>query len=211
MTPVSLCFLARRRPETGDRFEKENGRGFFLPQGRTNVSAHVSTSTQCQILYCYTCGLLYAGATQGELPEGQEKVPWGDDRVAQLVGLVATDSICEFQRSVQSISAGPVYHNVLTNCAALLCRTQRRVARMCSSTLSDPANTRIHGRAKRVLRKEKSSAVLLLAAVAGLWSAPDYPRERGDSQEGGNRRCLPSCAPARRQRTFPPPQRRIPV
>ena len=27
-------------------------------------------------------------------------------------------------------------------------------------------------------------------------------RERGDSQEGGNRRCLPSCAPARRQRTF---------
>ena len=27
--------------------------------------------------YCYTYGLLYAGATQGELPEGQEKVPWG--------------------------------------------------------------------------------------------------------------------------------------
>ena len=28
-------------------------------------------------------------------------------------------------------------------------------------------------------------------------------RERGDSQEGGNRRCLPSCAPARRQRPLP--------
>ena len=27
----SLCFRIRRRPETGDRFEKENGRGFFLP------------------------------------------------------------------------------------------------------------------------------------------------------------------------------------
>ena len=40
-------------------------------------------------------------------------------------------------------------------------------------------------------------------AVTCRQSAPDSPRERGDSQEGGNRRCLPSCAPARRQRTFP--------
>ena len=30
-----------------------------------------------QIAYCYTCGLCFTGATQGELPEGQEKVPWG--------------------------------------------------------------------------------------------------------------------------------------
>ena len=43
----------------------------------------------------------------------------------------------------------------------------------------------------------------LFAAVTCRQSAPDYQRERGDSQEGGNRRCLPSCAPARRQRTFP--------
>ena len=43
----------------------------------------------------------------------------------------------------------------------------------------------------------------LFAAVTCRQSAPDYPRERGDSQEGGNRRCLPSCVPARRQRTFP--------
>ena len=41
------------------------------------------------------------------------------------------------------------------------------------------------------------------AAVTCRQSAPDSPRERGDSQEGGNRRCLPSCAPARRQRTPP--------
>ena len=41
------------------------------------------------------------------------------------------------------------------------------------------------------------------AAVTYRKSAPDPPRERGDSQEGGNRRCLPSCAPARRQRRFP--------
>ena len=40
----------------------------------------------------------------------------------------------------------------------------------------------------------------LFAAVAALRFSPDPLRERGDSQEGGNRRCLPSCAPARRQR-----------
>ena len=34
------------------------------------------------------------------------------------------------------------------------------------------------------------------AAVTCRQSAPDPSRERGDSQEGGNRRCLPSCAPA---------------
>ncbi|MEF2692040.1 MAG: hypothetical protein U0O02_04915, partial [Eubacteriales bacterium] len=32
---------------------------------------------QCRIAYCCICGLLSAGATQGELPEEQEKVPWG--------------------------------------------------------------------------------------------------------------------------------------
>ena len=29
------CLLARRKSESGDRFEKENGRGFFLCYGRT--------------------------------------------------------------------------------------------------------------------------------------------------------------------------------
>ena len=29
--PLNSRFRIRRRPETGDRFEKENGRGFFLP------------------------------------------------------------------------------------------------------------------------------------------------------------------------------------
>ena len=39
-----------------------------------------------QIAYCYTDRRVSAGATQGELPEGQEKVPWGDNSVAQLFG-----------------------------------------------------------------------------------------------------------------------------
>ena len=40
------------------------------------------------------------------------------------------------RRLVQFIFVGPVYNNALKDRAALLCRTQRRVARMCSSTLS---------------------------------------------------------------------------
>ena len=40
------------------------------------------------------------------------------------------------KRLVQFIFVETVRNNALTNCAALLCRTQRRVARMCSSTLS---------------------------------------------------------------------------
>ena len=38
------------------------------------VSQNIRSS---QTAYCYTGGLVYAGATQGELPEGQERVPWG--------------------------------------------------------------------------------------------------------------------------------------
>ena len=41
------------------------------------MCSHFFTSAQCRIPYCYTYGSIYAGATQGELPEGQERVPWG--------------------------------------------------------------------------------------------------------------------------------------
>ena len=41
------------------------------------MCSHFFTSAQCRIPYCYTYRQLYAGATQGELPEGQERVPWG--------------------------------------------------------------------------------------------------------------------------------------
>ena len=67
---------------------------------------------------------------------------------------------------------------------------------------------RIHGAQSASMRKKKSSAVPLFEAVAALWSAPDSPRERGDSQEGGNRRCLPSCAPALASAQLPRHNRR---
>ena len=55
---------------------------------------------------------------------------------AQLVSLEIMDGTYESIYLATFILAGPVYNNALTNHAALLCRTQRRVARMCSSTLS---------------------------------------------------------------------------
>ena len=60
-----------------------------------------------------------------------------------------------------------------------LCRTLRRVAGMCSSTLSDTANMWIHGRVKRVLRKKKSSAVPL--RVSAMQILPCYPKRKRDS------------------------------
>ena len=55
---------------------------------------------------------------------------------AQLVSLEIMDGTYESIYLAAFILAGPVYNNALTNRAVLLCRTQRRVARMCSSNLS---------------------------------------------------------------------------
>ena len=57
-------------------------------------------------------------------------------RVAQLVSLEIMDGTYESIYLVAFIFAETVRNNALTNRAALLCRTQRRVARMCSSNLS---------------------------------------------------------------------------
>ena len=60
-----------------------------------------------QTAYCYTYGLLYAGATYPCRAN-----PWH----------VVTHGTCEFRRLVQFILVGAVYHNALTSCAARLCR-----------------------------------------------------------------------------------------
>ena len=70
------------------------------------------------------------------------------------------------KRLVQFILVGAVYHNALTNCAALLCRAQRRFSDLCSSNVSDTANR------LRKIRKKKSSAVPLFGAVTYRKSAP---------------------------------------
>ena len=73
----------------------------------------------------------------------------------------------------------------------------RRVTHMCSSKVTELRIGKRKGRTSigPSLRTEKSSAVLLFEAVAGLWSAPDYLR-KGVKIRGWKPWCLPSCAPA---------------
>ena len=118
------------------------------------MCSHVPTYSQRQINYCYTCGFIYA--------ERGITVPRNS-----LTRYTARH--LRIKRLVQFILVGAVYHNALTNCAALLSPRGpslalraihlvprlRRVARMCSSTLSDTANR------LRKIRKKKSSAVPL--------------------------------------------------
>ena len=84
-------------------------------------------------------------------------------------------------------------YNVLKSCAALLCRTQRRVAHMCSSTVSDTANR------LRKTRKKKSSVVPLFrsghmsAICARLGSKGKAGVQRGRKTAG-----CPSFLPPRR-------------
>ena len=84
-------------------------------------------------------------------------------------------------------------YNVPKNCAALLCRTQRRVAHMCSSTVSDTANR------LRKTRKKKSSVVLpfrsghMSAICARLGSKGKVGVQRGRKTAG-----CPSFLPPRR-------------
>ena len=90
------------------------------------------------------------------------------------------------KRLVQFIFADPIYHNALTNCAALSCCALRRVARMCSSTVSGTANMSRHGSTLcsptvekllcRSLFSERSHVGNLRQTLQG---------KRGDSQEGG--------------------------
>ena len=132
---------------------------------------------------------------------------WGYGMV-DMVSVVANVAIVVIRRGEvtppygnihqYAISVGTVRHNAQTSCAALLCRALRRVNHLCSRTVSGTANRQKNGRTHWSAPTEEKILCRspYFAAVTCRQSAPDYPRERGDSQEGGNRRCLPSCAPA---------------
>ena len=97
-------------------------------------------------------------------------------------------------------------YNVPKSCAALLCRACEDFPVCVAEHYLTLRTGCSRGRTPKVVRPQQRKNPLpfpLFAAVTCRQSAPDYPRERGDPQEGGNRRCLPSCAPARRQRNFP--------
>ena len=101
------------------------------------------------------------------------------------------------RRLILFIFAGAVYYNALTNCATRsCCACVDLITCVADRYLTLRTGCERHGR-------KNPLPFPCFAAVTCRQSAPDYPRERGDSQEGGNRRCLPSCAPARRQRNSP--------
>ena len=88
------------------------------------------TCSQGQITFCYTCGLVSAGATYP---------------CCATLWHVVTHGTYELSVWYNLSFAGPIYHNALTSCAALSCRALRRVNRLCSRTLSDTANMSRHG------------------------------------------------------------------
>ena len=144
-----------------------------------------STCSQGHIPYCYTGRLLPSGAAQGELPEEQERVPWGMTVPRNSLARYTAWHL-RIKRLVQFIFADPVCNNALTNRAALLCRALRRVNRLCSSTVSGTANMSRHGSTPcsptvekllcRSLFSERSHVGNLRQTLQG---------KRGDSQEGG--------------------------
>ena len=88
------------------------------------------TCLQGQIPFCYTCGLVSAGATY---------------LYCATLWHVVTHGTYELSVWYNLSFAGPIYHNALTSCAALSCRALRRVNRLCSRTVSDTANMSRHG------------------------------------------------------------------
>ena len=117
-----------------------------------------------QTAYCYTYGQLYAGR---DITVSRNSLV-GDYRQHLRIG-----------RLVPFIFVGPVYYNALKNCAALssprgpslalraihLVPRLLRLSVLCSSMLSGTANI------SRNKRNGNPTAVPLLGAVAGLWSA----------------------------------------
>ena len=71
------------------------------------MCSHVETYTQCQILFCYTDGFIYAGR---DIPVSRNSLTCYTARHLRI------------RRLVQFILADSVYYNALTNCAARLCR-----------------------------------------------------------------------------------------
>ena len=149
----------------------------------------IPTYSQCRIPFCYTGGFIYAVGGMTVPPDFFARYTARHLRIMYLA---------------QFIFVGAVYYNVLTTCATLLCRAcLDEITCVAVMYLTLRTGYERHGR-------KNPLPFPYFAAVTCRQSAPDYPRERGDSQEGGNRRCLPSCAPARRQRTPRRGTRQIP-
>ena len=95
------------------------------------------------------------------------------------------------KRLVQFIFADPIYHNALTNCAALSCRALRRVARMCSRTVSGTAYRFRHGSTLCSPTVEKILCRSLFSKRSHIGNLRQIRKQgKGRSpKRKGNRRC----------------------
>ena len=138
MTPVSLG-RARRKSENGDRCETGERQRIFS-SAWTRFARYVSAYSQCQDRTATHIGC----SAQAQ-----------HNSVAQLAGLVAIDSICEDKLCKTSKFAGAVCYLQTYELRNTSMLRLRRVAGLCSSNISDPANR------LRKTRKKKFSAVPL--------------------------------------------------
>ena len=137
------------------------------------MCSHAETYSQCQIQYCYTSGLLCAGR---------------DILVSRNSLTRYTAWHLRIRRLVQFIFVGAVYHNALTNCAALLCRACVDLT-VCVAVryLTLRTGCERHGR-------KNPLPFPYFRAVTYRQSAPDYPRERQEFKEEGKPQVsLPFC------------------
>ena len=152
-----------------------NQRPATAPKNRNGsrvTSAYLSPPFRSsQIAYCYTCGLINA--------ECGITVPHNSLTRYTVRHL-------RIKRLVQFIFADPIYHNALTNCAALSCRALRRVARMCSRTVSGTAYRFRHGSTLCSPTVEKILCRSLFSEQSHVGNLRQTLQgKRGDSQEGG--------------------------
>ena len=98
---------------------------------------------------------------------------------------------------VQFILAGPVYHNALTNCATrYMLRLRKPPTCVAERYLTLRTGCERYGR-------KKSSAVPFFSQRSHLGNLRQTIQERVIHKRVETAGCLPSCAPARRQRNFP--------
>ena len=114
------------------------------------------------------------------------------------------------RRLVQFIFVGAIYHNALTICAALLSPRGPSLALWAIHLVPRSAQSKPYVVAERYLAlricrdrgstlcyptvKNSSAVPFRSGHMSVICARPS--KGKGDSQEGGNRRCLPSCARA---------------
>ena len=151
------------------------------------VSQNIRSS---QIAYCYTGGLINARRGMTVPRKSLARCNARHLRIKLLVQFIFVD---------------PVYYNVLTTCAALLCRA-------CLDEITCVAERYLtlrtgcsRGRTPKVVRPQQRKNPLpfpCFAAVTCRQSAPDSPRERGENQRVETAGVYP---------LVPPPGRRPPA